>query len=63
MYVILNAVTNEIHKFSKVRYACAYLKFLKHDKSSVTKEEIRELCNIFAKYKNKIAINGLRNSN
>lgn len=60
MYTILNNTNNEVHHFTKVRDAVKYTKSLKNDNSNVTKEEIRELCNIFAKYRNKIAINGIR---
>ena len=58
-YVILNSVTNEVQKFSTVRKAVAYLKSLKKDNTAITKDEVIDLCNIFAKYKNKIAINGI----
>jgi len=57
MYVIINNKLGEIHKFAKVREAAKYLKELKQDPTPVTKSEIADLCNIFAKHKHKIAIN------
>jgi hypothetical protein len=57
MYTIQNFKDGTIHKFAKVREACKYLKELKEDSTKVTKDEIIDLCNIFARYKNKIAIN------
>lgn len=59
MYIIINKVTNETHHFTKVRSAAAYLKGLKKDTSCVTRDEMIDLCNIFAKYRNKFVINGL----
>ena len=59
MYIIQNKVDATTKHFTKVSDAVLYLKSLKNDKSCATKEEIRELCNIFAKYRNKIAINGI----
>lgn len=58
-YTILNATNNEVHKFSTVRKAVAYMKSLKNDTTEPTKDEVIDVCNIFAKYKNKIAINGV----
>jgi len=60
MYKIINNVTNEIHHFTKVTDAVKYTKTLREDKSNVTKDEIRDLCNTFAKYRNTIVINGIR---
>ena len=57
MYVIINKKTSEIHKFAKVKEAVKYLKELKEDDTPVTRDETIDLCNIFAKYKNKIEIN------
>jgi hypothetical protein len=57
MYHIVNHRTGEIVNFVKVKEACRYMKDLKGDKTNVSKDEIIELCNIFAKFKNKIAIN------
>lgn len=62
MYTIINNTNQETHVFTTVRKACQYLKDLKNDKSNVTNLDTADLCNIFAKYKNKIAINGIRNN-
>jgi hypothetical protein len=56
MYYIVNKKTGVVSNFVKVREAARYMKDLKRDKTRVSKDEIIELCNIFAKYKNKIAI-------
>ena len=58
-YTIINRVSNETHKFSTIRKAAAYLKSLKNDNSQVTKDEVIDLCNIFARHKNTFAINGI----
>ena len=63
MYTIQNKKDGTIHKFAKVREACKYLKELKEDAEPVTKDEVIDLCNIFSKYKNKIAINNYGVSN
>lgn len=59
MYTILNKVDNTTAKFDRVVDAANYLKKLKNNYECATKEEIRILCNIFAKYKNNIAIDGI----
>jgi len=56
MYYIVNKKTGVISNFVKVRSAAKFLKELKGDKTEVKKDEIIDLCNIFAKHKNKIAI-------
>lgn len=56
MYVIVNKKTGKIHKFAKVKEVVKYLKELKQDATPVTRDETIDLCNIFAKYKNKISI-------
>jgi len=58
-YVILNSTNNEVQKFSTVRKAVVYLKSLKNDVTPPTKDEVIDMCNIFAKHKNNIAINGI----
>ena len=60
MYVILNQMDNSVQHFTTVKKAVKYTKALRGDQSEPTKEEIRDMCNTFSKYKNKIAINGLR---
>lgn len=59
MYLIQNIVSKETISFSKVKDAVKYMKALKKDYTKPTRDEIIDLCNIFAKYKNKIAINGI----
>ena len=59
MYIIENRVSKEIAKFKKVTTAVKYLKELKGDLTPPTSEEIADLCNTFAKFKNNIAINGI----
>lgn len=59
MYVIQNKVDGSVNTFVKVREAVLYLKNLKNDNSCATKEEVRELCNIFAQHNNKIAIDAI----
>jgi len=56
MYYIVNKKTGVISNFVKVKEAAQYLKELKGDLTEVKKDEMIDLCNIFAKYKNKIAI-------
>lgn len=56
MYYIVNKKTGQIANFVKVKEAARYMKDLKKDFSAVTKDETRDLCNIFAKFKNKISI-------
>lgn len=51
---------NSVQHFATVKKAVKYTKALKGDQSEPTKEEVRDMCNTFSKYKNKIAINGLR---
>lgn len=59
MYTIQNMISGEVISFSKVKDAVKYMKALKKDYTKPTRDEIIDLCNIFAKYKNKIAINGI----
>ena len=59
-YKIINNESKETHIFTTVKLACRYLKNLKGDFSSVNSFDTASLCNIFAKYKNKIAINSIR---
>jgi len=56
MYYIVNKKTGVISNFVKVKEAAQFLKELKGDLTEVKKDEMIDLCNIFAKYKNKIAI-------
>lgn len=56
MYTIVNRANNQTHNFTKVHSAVVYLKTLQRKPEPPTKDEIIDLCNIFAKYKNKIAI-------
>ena len=52
-------ISGEVISFSKVKDAVKYMKALKKDYTKPKRDEIIDLCNIFAKYKNKIAINGI----
>jgi len=56
MYYIVNKKTGVISNFVKVKEAAQFLKELKGDLTEVKKDEMIDLCNIFAKYKNKISI-------
>jgi len=56
MYTIINKNTNEVHNFTKVKAAAVYLKSLKGDKTLLKKDETIDLCNLFAKHKNKFCI-------